>query len=65
MEALIQLVAAAFARHGIECRAGDSKPGESRASAPVWAATSGLGSPLEPTALPEHNFGKKQQLICP
>jgi len=49
MEDLIELVAASFARHGIECPAGDSKAPQ-------------LTRPTEPpplTALPEHSFRQK------
>jgi hypothetical protein len=52
MEDLMNLVAASFARHGIECQVGDPQLVERRASSPVQA---------EPTALPEHNFRKSLQ----
>jgi hypothetical protein len=52
MEDLIELVAASFARHGIECPDDDRKVVEKRASAPVEA---------DPAALPEHNFRKGLQ----
>ncbi len=85
MEALFELVDACFARHGIECPAGDSKFVERRASSPVSVDTAALGCPVErssavagsecslsktapapqPTALPEHNFRKSSQAICP
>ena len=51
MEDLIELVAASFARYGIECPRDDRKVVE-RASSPV---------PADPTALPEHNFRKGLQ----
>ena len=52
MEDLMELVAASFARHGIDCPAPDSNLVERRASAPVQP---------EPTALPDHNFRKSLQ----
>jgi hypothetical protein len=56
MEDLIALVAASFARYGIECPAmnmdNDRKVVEKRASSPV---------PADPAALPEHNFRKGLQ----
>jgi len=51
MEGLMELVAASFVRHGIECPAGDTE-----------AAT--RTRPTEPTpltALPEHSFRKKPE----
>ena len=51
MEDLIQLVAASFVRHGIECPAGDSE------AAPKIRPT----EPTPPTALPEHSFRKKPE----
>jgi hypothetical protein len=59
MEGLIELVAASFARHGIECPAPDSKSAWGRASSPVPAERS--PALVEPTALPEHNFRKSLQ----
>ena len=52
MEDLIALVAASFARYGIECPADDGKVVEKPASSPV---------PADPPALPEHNFRKGLQ----
>ncbi len=56
MEDLLALVAASFARYGIECPAtdtdNDGKVVDKRASSPV---------PADPTALPEHNFRKNLQ----
>ncbi len=40
MESLIELVAASFARHGIECPAGDSRLVWGRAPSPVQAEQS-------------------------
>jgi hypothetical protein len=63
MEDLIELVAASFARHGIESPAGDSQSMERRVSSPVP-----VDRPAEPiltTALPEHNYRKTKQEICP
>jgi hypothetical protein len=51
MEDLIELVAASFVRHGIECPAGDS-------------ALASVTRPPEPTSiagLPEHSFRKKTE----
>jgi hypothetical protein len=59
MEGLIELVAASFARHGIECPAPDSKSAWGRETSPAQADRS--SSPVEPTALPEHNFRKSLQ----
>lgn len=59
MEGLIELVAASFARYGIECPAGDSQLAQSVATKPAQAIR-----PAEPalsTALPEHNFLKSLQ----
>ena len=61
MEDLMELVAASFARHGIECPAGDSQLIERRTSSPVRIETAALGCSPEPTALPEHNFRKSLQ----
>ena len=47
MEGLIELVAASFARHGIDSPVRDSAP---RSCPP---------EPTPPTALPEHSFRKK------
>ncbi|MGD0211682.1 MAG: hypothetical protein ABSB87_00530 [Terriglobales bacterium] len=54
MEELIELVAASFARHGIECPtdAPKGKIVDTRASSAVQA---------DPIALPEHNFRKGLQ----
>jgi hypothetical protein len=62
MEELIELVAASFVRHGIECPA-DNQSVERRASLPVQAErNSAIATSLaEPTALPEHNFRKSLQ----
>ncbi len=80
MESLIELVAASFARHGVECPPSDSKLVWGRATSPVQAernsaAASGQSNtgqaiaqttrPAEPTALAEHNYRKRSQEICP
>lgn len=49
MEGLIELVAASFLRHGIECPAAESAP-----RTPVH-------EPIPPTALPEHNYRVKSE----
>ena len=73
MEDLIELVAASFARHGIECPPGDSQSKWKSAVAPIHVGTaasgqsnSGLASaqtarPAELAALPEHNYRKSLQ----
>ncbi len=69
MEALIELVDASFARHGIECPGdvGTAAPGcpTERSSATPSNSGSGVAEPVSPAELPEHNFGKHQQKICP
>jgi hypothetical protein len=80
MESLIELVAASFARHGIECPAGDpqfvwGQPPPAvqteRSSAVAGGhsnsgfATAQTTRPAEPNALPEHNYRKGSQEICP
>jgi hypothetical protein len=47
MEGLIELVAASFARHGIECRANDSPLVLGRTLSPAHAETAASGSPAE------------------
>jgi hypothetical protein len=66
MEDLMELVAASFARYGIECPAGnamsdDAKSVERRTSLPVHVEVATPGCPAEPTALPEHNYRKHLQ----
>jgi hypothetical protein len=70
MESLIELVAASFARHGIECPAGDSQPvwgrAPSQACVGTAAAVSEPAAAVSPeppltTTLPEHNYRKSQQ----
>jgi hypothetical protein len=60
MEALIELVAASFARHGIEC------PGENPQLTTVPPAKSGQeirgAEPILAAVLPQHNFGKSSQV---
>jgi hypothetical protein len=62
MENLIELVAASFARHGLESPAADSGFAESKMAQPKPAHEA--VRPTEPilaTALPEHNFRKSLQ----
>ena len=57
MEGLIELVAASFARHGIECPADNSQ-----LARPVPTAQAiRPAEPILATALPEHNFRKSLQ----
>ena len=80
MEDLIELVAASFARHGIETPAGDPQlvwgqppPAvQAERSSAVAGGHSDSGfapaqatRPAEPTALPEHNYRKSSPEICP
>ena len=80
MEDLIELVAASFARHGIETPAGDPQlvwgqppPAvQAERSSAVAGGQGNSGSaaaqttrPAEPTALPEHNYRKSSPEICP
>jgi hypothetical protein len=58
MESLIELVAASFARHGIECSAGDAQlgyPSSGRSTSTLFAAGA---EPVLAGALPEHNYRK-------
>jgi len=57
MEALMELVAASFARHGIECPTPDS-PAVARSHSYLGPAVSQATGPAEPplNALPEHNY---------
>ena len=50
MEGLIDLVAASFVRHGIECPTGDSEA--ARRTRPA--------EPTPPDTLPEHSYRKKE-----
>ena len=72
MEALMNLVAASFARHGIECPASDSQvgagagvvicPAEERAALVRTAVNSVVTAPgLNRIAFPEHNYRKSLQ----
>ena len=60
MEDLIELVAASFVRHGIECPAGDlpsdDSPTEGLPGMPVEVM-----SQINPAALPEHSYRKKPE----
>jgi len=56
MERLIELVDAFFARHGIECPAGDrqlARPNSDQATRPA--------APTLTTALPQHDYRKGSQ----
>jgi hypothetical protein len=55
MEDLIELVAASFARYGIECPASDLRTVPGNPAAAIETAN----SQVAPTALPEHSYRKK------
>jgi hypothetical protein len=55
MEELIALVAASFARHGIECTPRNPNVDH------VSPLNDPAAQPIEPTALMEHNFRKSLQ----
>jgi hypothetical protein len=59
MESLIELVAASFARHGIECPAGDLQLAQPKSA--QTKLVQAVCPAAEPTALPEHNYGKSSQ----
>ena len=59
MEALIALVAASFVRHGIE------SPGDLQLARPNSLQTVRPAESTLTTALPEHNYRKGAQEICP
>ncbi len=73
MEALMNLVAASFARHGIECPAIDSKaeagvvicPADESAGIGRTVVNSVLAAPAarapKPITIPEHNYRKRLQ----
>jgi hypothetical protein len=72
MEELMNLVAASFARHGIDCPASDSQadisvglvicPGEKNAAVGRTAENSASTAPgPNPIAFPEHNYRKSLQ----
>jgi len=69
MEDLIELVAASFARHGIECPAGDSqlaRPVQTKSAQPRLIETKSAqavrpAGPTLTTALPEHNYRENSQ----
>ncbi len=77
MDGLIQIVADSFIRHGLESPAvGDPRFVWGRAPSPVQAEpnSAGVGGqsttgyalaqttrPAEPSALPEHNYGKSNE----
>jgi hypothetical protein len=55
MEELHALVAASFARYGIE------SPADISAAPAVSPSTTQAGSPIEPTALPEHTYRRQPE----
>jgi len=59
MEGLIELVAASFARHGIERPAGDSQL--ARSAATTSAQVIRHAEPTLTAALPDHNYRKSLQ----
>lgn len=61
MESLIELVAASFARHGIECSADDAQsvyPSSGRSTSALFTAGP---EPVLVGALPEHNYRRTVQ----
>jgi len=59
MEDLMELVAASFLRHGIECPPGElSAVASPRQELPVPAL-----SQVDPAALPEHSYRKKPEAV--
>jgi hypothetical protein len=64
VEGLIELVAASFARHGIDCPGVDLRPAGPASATPVEAMTNSAVQSAQASlsvALPEHNFRKGQQ----
>jgi len=59
MEGLMELVAASFARHGIQCPADDSQLAGPVPTQPAQAIRP--AEPLLTTSLPDHNFRKSLQ----
>jgi hypothetical protein len=62
MESLIELVAASFARHGIECSAGDAQLGYPSSGRSTSALFTAAPEAVEASALPEHNYRKIVQV---
>src|ERR1035438_9036214 len=65
MEGLIELVAASFARHGIECPVDNSQSARPVSATSVQPTPSAAVHPAETiiaTALPEHNFRKDRKV---
>lgn len=61
MERLMELVAASFARHGIECTSGDAKLSSPSSGRSTLAPFIVAAEPVQVAALPEHNYGKRVQ----
>jgi len=61
MENLIELVAASFARHGLESPTGDSQLATMVAQPKPAQEAVRPAEPILATALPEHNFRKSLQ----
>lgn len=67
MEGLIELVAASFARHGIECPAADLQLAQTKSVQPSLVETKSAqavrpaAEPTLTTAFPEHNYRKSTQ----
>jgi hypothetical protein len=65
MEDLIELVAASFVRHGIECPTGDSLINDSLTDGSPAKELAGLPgqtmAQINPAALPEHSYRKKAE----
>jgi hypothetical protein len=61
MEGLKELVAASFARYGIECPAGESQWIRPTLGQAILGQTVRPAEPVLASALPEHNFRKSLQ----
>jgi hypothetical protein len=62
MENLIELVAASFARHGIECSADNAQLGYPSSGRSTSAVFTAVPEPVLAGALPEHNYRKIVQV---
>jgi hypothetical protein len=60
MEALIELVAASFVRHGIECPASDSPGNDLPTGEPAGFPRQAVAH-IDPAVPPEHSYRKKPE----